>query len=348
MPLERVEAEGALALRKLAPRARSPLGVRSRRAGHRGAASRRATSARRRRRARVRAPRAPCGRSAARSTRSARGRSCRTGCSRRGEGDAGPRSSPRRRAPAPLRMPPTKSLRSGTWAITLLAASRSAARPSAASRPASSRPKNSTIVSMPRSRATLRDVGGGLDAERRDPPLHDVLQQVAVVARELHHETAFVKPESLHRHLDVVAGVRDPRIGVRGEIRVLAEDRVSSNELLELHEQAALADLRVQRIKRLHRRDAIRRHVALAQRRHAEIDERVLKRRAAEAARRPGRVRHQRSLDRGLGEDVSLGCLHIHPTRPGHSDFHGSRRAALNETATPRSRPTAPQTPPER
>ena len=152
---------------------------------------------------------------------------------------------------------------------------------------------------MPLLARHARDVGGGLDPERRDPSLHDVLQQVAVVARELHHETARVKPESLDRHLDVVAGVRDPRIGVRGEIRVLAEDRVRSDELLELHEQAALADLGVKRIERLHRVHAIRRHVALAQRRHAEVDERVRERRAAEAAGGPRRVRRRRSVGRG-------------------------------------------------
>ena len=179
------------------------------------------------------------------------------------------------------------------------------------------------MVSMPLLARHARDVGGRLDAERRDPSLHDVLQQVAVVARELHHETARVEPESLDRHLDVIAGVRDPRIGVRGEIRVLAEDRLSSDELLELHEQAALADLGVQRIERLHRGHAIRRHVALAQRRHAEVDERVSKRRAAEAAGGHRRVRRQRSVGRGVSEDVCLGCLHVHPTRPGDSDFHG-------------------------
>ena len=169
------------------------------------------------------------------------------------------------RARARCAMPPTKSLRSGTWAMTLLATSRSAAPALGHEPAASSRPKNSTIVSMPFSTRDRRDVGGGLDAERRDPPRHHVLEQVAVVARDLHHETVLVEPEALDRHVDVLAGVRDPRVGVRGEIRVLAEDRVGGDKLLELHEQAGLADLGVQRIERLHRVHAIRRHIALAQ-----------------------------------------------------------------------------------
>ena len=112
-----------------------------------------------------------------------------------------------------------------------------------------------------------------------------MLQQVAVVARELDHQAARVEPESLDRHLDVPARVLDPRVGVRGEVRVLAEDRIRRDELLELHEQADVTHLGMERIERLHRGDAFRRHVALAERRHAEIDERAPKRRGAEAAR---------------------------------------------------------------
>ena len=96
----------------------------------------------------------------------------------------------------------------------------------------------------------LGDVGGGLDAERRDAALDDVLQQVAVVAGDLHHEAVPVEAEALDRHLDVAARVLDPGVRVRGEVGVLREDVLAGHELLELHEQAALADLRVQRVER--------------------------------------------------------------------------------------------------
>ena len=57
-------------------------------------------------------------------------------------------------------MPATKSLRSGTWASTLLPSSRSAAR-SGPSAVAVSRPKNSTSVAMPRSSATSATFAAG-------------------------------------------------------------------------------------------------------------------------------------------------------------------------------------------
>ena len=75
------------------------------------------------------------------------------------------------------------------------------------------------------------------------------------------------------------------------------------DELLELHEQAALADLRVQRIEGLHRVDALGRHVALAERRHAEVDEGVAQRGCAEAA---GGQRDVGSRGRGEGLGLRL------------------------------------------
>ena len=74
---------------------------------------------------------------------------------------------------------------------------------------------------------------------------------------------------------------------------------LGGHELLELHEQAAGHT----RARGAGRRapsafDAVRRHVALAQRRHAEVDERVAQRAGAEAA--AGNVEAFRCLDRGL------------------------------------------------
>ena len=196
----------------------------------------------------------------------------------------------RRRPPAQgcASMPAMKSLRSGTWAKTLLATSRSARRPSAASRLATSRPKNSTTVSIPLLARGLGDVGRGLDAERRDAQLDDVLQQVAVVAGELDHEAVGVEAEAVDGGRHRVAGVRDPGVRVRREVGVLGEDLLGGDELLELDEQAALADAGVERIERLHRAEAVGGHVGLAQGRHAEVDERVAQVGAAESALRPG------------------------------------------------------------
>jgi hypothetical protein len=152
----------------------------------------------------------------------------------------------------------------------------------------------------------LGDVGGRLDAQRRDAALDDVPQQVAVVARDLHDQAVGAEAEALDRHLDVAARVLDPRVGVRREVRVLGEDVVGGDERLELHQQAALADLRVERVERLHRVDALGWHVALAQRRHAEVDEGVAQRGCAEAAR-------GQALGGGCGRSgrVGLRCRHV-------------------------------------
>ena len=85
-------------------------------------------------------------------------------------------------------------------------------------------------------------VGGGLDAERRDAALDNVLQQIAVVAGELHHEAVGTQSEALDRHLHILARVVDPGVRVRREVRVLGEDVLGGDELLELDQQAALAD----------------------------------------------------------------------------------------------------------
>ena len=52
-----------------------------------------------------------------------------------------------------MRMPSTKSLRSGTWASTLLPTTRSAWMPSVRISSAVSTPKNSAMVGMPFARA---------------------------------------------------------------------------------------------------------------------------------------------------------------------------------------------------
>ena len=83
-------------------------------------------------------------------------------------------------------MPPTKSLRSGTWASTLLP---TADRPRTArcQRARGRAPKNSTTRRHPPLIGHGGDVGRRLDAEHRDPTVAKVLQQVAVVGGHLDH-----------------------------------------------------------------------------------------------------------------------------------------------------------------
>ena len=63
-----------------------------------------------------------------------------------------------------------------------------------------------------------------LDAQARDAPGHEVLEQVTVVARELDHLVARAEMKSLDHSLGVDPAVLDPAIGVRGKVSVVAED----------------------------------------------------------------------------------------------------------------------------
>src|SRR5215208_2303324 len=76
----------------------------------------------------------------------------------------------------------------------------------------------------------------------------------------------------------------DPAVCVRREVRVLGEDVLRRDVLIQLHEKTGVAHRHMEWIERLH---AVQRRtvdIALAQRRHAKIDESVTKRRRAGSA----------------------------------------------------------------
>jgi hypothetical protein len=80
-----------------------------------------------------------------------------------------------------------------------------------------------------------------------------MLQQVAVVARQLNHEAFAVDAEELLHAACIMARMLHPRLRVRGEIRVLRKDLRGTHELLQLHQPTALAYERVQRVEKLGR-----------------------------------------------------------------------------------------------
>ena len=102
----------------------------------------------------------------------------------------------------------------------------------------------------------LGDVAGWLNAEHRDTCRDEVLQQVAVVARDLGDEAVGSQAKRGGHLIRVPLGVGDPRVGVRREVRVLGEDVLASHVRGELDEQALLAKQDVQRIEHLGRVDA--------------------------------------------------------------------------------------------
>ena len=96
-----------------------------------------------------------------------------------------------------------------------------------------------------------------------------------------------VERESRDDHLDVAARMLDPRVRVRGEVRVLREDPVRRHELRDLHEPASRAHLRVQRIEDLRLAKPRLGQDRLAERRLPEIYETEIQGAAAVPAARP-------------------------------------------------------------
>ena len=88
-----------------------------------------------------------------------------------------------------------------------------------------------------------RDVGGGLDAEDRDSLRPEVLEKVAVVARDLDDLVAAVEVETADHLLRVGARVAQPAVGVGREVRVIIKDFCRRHHRRQLDEEAVLADV---------------------------------------------------------------------------------------------------------
>ena len=171
----------------------------------------------------------------------------------------------------------------------------------------------------------LRDVGGGLDSEHADPLGLEVLQQVPVVGGELDHMTVLPQAERVDHLLGIAAAVLEPAGRIRGEVGVVGEDLLRGLELLQLHQEAAAADQRPQRVIGLHRPDALRWQVSVGKRRGAQVDEHLTERSAAEAARNR----------RGLRAHVaSVRARHAHPPSV-RAPRRGSERRARGHRRPP-------------
>ena len=130
-----------------------------------------------------------------------------------------------------------------------------------------------------------RDVGGRLDAEYRDAGREEILQQVSVVTRKLDNERGRIEAFALDGKLDVALGMREPRVGIRRKIGVVAEDRFGGFERFKLDQKTTLADERVQRIGRLHLAQLRFTAITVRERRHAEVAKRARERGGAGTAK---------------------------------------------------------------
>ena len=122
-------------------------------------------------------------------------------------------------------MPATKSLRSGTWARTLLPMTRSAWPPLA--HEALGEVARRRTPSASGRRAPRRPRRRCARARRRGPGIaagDEVLEQVAVVARQLDDEAVPAEAEALDHRVGVLPRVLHPAVGEGREVGVLAED----------------------------------------------------------------------------------------------------------------------------
>ena len=101
-------------------------------------------------------------------------------------------------------------------------------------------------------------------------------KQVPVVARHLDDERVGAKPAIEHQVGDVPPAVDVQGLGVRREVGVVAEDVLRGDVGRQLDEQARRTDPHVQRVERLALVQLVGREIALARRRHAEVDERAV------------------------------------------------------------------------
>src|SRR5215469_8479591 len=116
----------------------------------------------------------------------------------------------------------------------------------------------------------LGDVRRRLDAKHRNTGSDKVPKQVAVVARHLGHEAALTETEPGDHPIRVPLRVSDPRVGVRREIGIIGKNVLTGYVHWQLHEQAFVAYVDMQRIKALGIGELVGGHVALAQRGHPQ------------------------------------------------------------------------------
>ena len=125
----------------------------------------------------------------------------------------------------------------------------------------------------------------GLYAKGGHPGLAHVLQQVAVVAGNLHHQGVRPKPQARESGLHVGLGVGQPGAGERREVHVLAgEDLRAALHFVHLHQKAVRADKELERIVRLRGVQVLRLEEGVGRRRGSKIQKDLGERRVAKAA----------------------------------------------------------------
>ena len=119
----------------------------------------------------------------------------------------------------------------------------------------------------------IRRPDGGVDPQDGDALLHEVAEQVAVVAREFDHQTVRPKVPRPDQLASVLPGVGEQGWGERGVVRVISEDRLGRHRVQELHQGAARAERDVEGVSGLGLVGSVERDIGVGERRLAEGQE---------------------------------------------------------------------------
>ena len=148
----------------------------------------------------------------------------------------------------------------------------------------SSAPKNKHLHRNAKLAGRVGHVGGRFHTQDRNALRQEPPQEVAVVGGDLDHLAAGPELEARGHVVGVALAVVQHRLHVGREVRVLGKDGLAGLEFLQLHQEALVADVGVQREERLHPVEVFRLADGIGHRRHAQVRHRVLQLRIAKAA----------------------------------------------------------------
>src|SRR3972149_8567153 len=122
----------------------------------------------------------------------------------------------------------------------------------------------------------FRNICGWFYTQYKDAPGIKIMEQISVVAGEFNDQILPVQAKPRRRHVNIVFGVLQPTVRIRREVRIVPENRLGTFKLLCLNQETIGADEDPQRVKGLHLVQLGWIQIGIRQRRHSEVDKKVL------------------------------------------------------------------------
>ena len=166
-------------------------------------------------------------------------------------------------------------------------------------------------VSIPRSLAAAAGPAGRFDAQDGDAFGVEILEQIAVVGRDLHHLAGPAVAEPPHHHLDVLLGMGQPRFRKGGVVGIGAvEDVARFPVLTDLHQETRVAHEQGEGVEHLRLGELVGGQKRVGRRGIYQVDEYVRQHGPAASAvhgQTPLKARSINGWLRSLGERARTG-----------------------------------------